>query len=347
MQPLGSIKKWLGHRKNKPTAAAGTTSRNAGGAGAAGGNNNNNSKDMVVWSEAVERSYLEQEVAVVTSSFVPQAKGTEATLEWLERRTPGALSRLLGERDRAARQARRGPKDRGAKEVKEVLKRPCRRTVEQLHHVRGHAEATVRYGAATGAVVYSLGQSFRTYNGGGAPKLPSLQLKDFSTMICEQLESVSRLESSALQSPRNWFPTSRTPTPPPPLPLDTSVSSSNPRWGVWDRTGSTRVEQRDEEEQQQQRSSRRRRRSSASPTDSEAEDDPYEFGTASPSPSALYENAQEEWAAKEATFVTVVATARRTRPNLVSVRYKGKKGKPRPMPKIREASLSAGADADA
>ena len=25
MQPLGSIKKWLGHRKNKPTAAAGTT----------------------------------------------------------------------------------------------------------------------------------------------------------------------------------------------------------------------------------------------------------------------------------------------------------------------------------
>ncbi|EMR71251.1 hypothetical protein UCREL1_1719 [Eutypa lata UCREL1] len=169
MHPIGSIKKWLGHKKkkNQGTPSASEIADK-------------------VYSEA-ERDYLQNEIPLV-SDFIPQAKGTEATLGWLERRTPEALSRLTIERDRAAKQNSRGPKNKGTKEVKKILMKPCRTTVEQLHHVRNQAELSVRYGTATGAVMYNLGRSMnrKSY----APKLPSLQLKDFSTMVKEHLDVV-------------------------------------------------------------------------------------------------------------------------------------------------------------
>ena len=316
--------KWPGHKKQRSPAAADTPQEGRTGA-------------MVVWSETVERRWLEEDLQV-TSNFVPEAKGRQATLEWLRTRTSEALSGLKAERDRAARQNRRGPKNRGAKEVKEILKRPCRTTVEQLQQVREHAEVAVRYGAATGAVVHSLSQSFRGGAVGtrfSAPKLPALQLKDFSTMVRDQLELVSRMPTSALNSssPRAWF-SPRTPrrgrsidSTPPLSPLDTGCAAR--------RTGRAEkgVEERKREHEDRQDS----RRSSLSPVESDAEDDPYENIT--PTTTALdeWENREATWVA---TWVSMVNIPRAKKVNVVHGRRRQERDW-QPMPKINEASTTA------
>ena len=326
MKFLSSIR-WPGHKKQRTTPAAAETPDPAVDA-------------MVVWSDTVERRWLQEDVQV-TSNFVPQTKGTEATLNWLETRSAGALSRLKIERDRAARQNRRGPQNRGAKEVKEILKRPSRATVEQLRQVRDHAQATVRYGAATGAVVHSLSQSLRGGAAGArfaAPKLPSLQLKDFSTMVRDQLELVSRMPTSALNSssPRAWF-SPRTPrrgrsidSTPPLSPLDTGCAAR--RIG---RAGSAEkgVEEREREREDRQDS----RRSSLSPVESDAEDDPYENIT--PTTTALdeWENREATWVA---TWVSMVNIPRAKKVNVVHGRRRQERDW-QPLPKINEASTTA------
>ena len=208
--------------------------------------------------------------------------------------------------------------------------------MEQLRQVRDHAQATVRYGAATGAVVHSLSQSLRGGAAGArfaAPKLPSLQLKDFSTMVRDQLELVSRMPSSALHcsSPRAWF-SPHTPrrgrsidSTPPLSPLDTGCGI-----GSRERAGSAGkgVDERGREHEDRQDS----RRASLPPAGSDVEDDPYESIT--PSPSNL--TAEEEWAAREATWVSIVKIPTK-RVDVVHVNRRQKRAW-QPMPKISEAS---------
>lgn len=282
-QHLGSIKKWLGHKKKK---LQGTEEHSEDAADR-------------MRSEA-ERAYLRNEVAIVRG-FVPQAKGTEATLEWLEQRTPDALSRLLNERDRAAQQNARGPKSKGTREVKEILMKPCRTTVEQLQHVRHQAEATVRYGP-TGAVVYSLGQTLQRRRS-LTPKLPSLQLKDFSTMVQEQLDAVSRLPGSALNSatpPGLWL------DPAPAVGEASEAPSRRPSRGLSQRQQRRRGSVRKAVDKRVEKPSRVFLSPLTTDVDS-SEDDPYEEDLDDVSPlSPPTPTAEEEWEAREATFVSIV-----------------------------------------
>lgn len=279
MHPIGSIKKWLGHKKkkNQGTPSASEIADK-------------------VYSEA-ERDYLQNEIPLV-SDFIPQAKGTEATLGWLERRTPEALSRLTIERDRAAKQNSRGPKNKGTKEVKKILMKPCRTTVEQLHHVRNQAELSVRYGTATGAVMYNLGRSMnrKSY----APKLPSLQLKDFSTMVKEHLDVVGKLPGSTLGSMtlRSSLDL-RTPS----RRVSSEASSMSPARGRSRRCSSGIEDERlDSSLDSQRTGSTGDRALSPLSAESDSENDPYENMPQSPE----NRTAEEQWEAQEATFVSIV-----------------------------------------
>ncbi|RYP56517.1 hypothetical protein DL771_011836 [Monosporascus sp. 5C6A] len=319
MQPLGStIKKWLGHKKK---SAAGAADKHREGSESSSGVEEDRTTDgrRTDGSETeaeAERAYLRNEVAVVGRGFVPQARGTEATLAWLDRRTPDALSRLRIEWDRAERQNRCGPKTRGTREVKEILLRPCRTTVEQLHHVRDQAEAAVRYGGVVpGAVAYGLARSLQNRaaavrEGSGSPRLPSLQFHDFSTMVGEQLERVSKMPESALSSvsnPRTWFDT-RLPKPKGSrCPLPETVGEASV-WGESSTKGSgpgvsgsgfrntdyTNVDERKRDKGTE---------SLLLVTEAavEEDDDPQDN-----SPEIPEARTAEEWEAREATFVSIV-----------------------------------------
>ncbi|RYP54965.1 hypothetical protein DL768_000281 [Monosporascus sp. mg162] len=339
MQPLGStIKRWLGHKKKK--SAAGAADKQQEGWRSSSGVEEDKTTDRrrTDGGEAeaeAERAYLRNEVAVTGRGFVPQARGTEATLAWLERRTPDALSRLLIERDRAERQNRRGPKTRGTKEVKGILLRPCRTTVEQLHHVRDQAEAAVRYGGTVpGAVAYSLARSLQkgaaaVRGESGSPRLPSLQLRDFSTMVGEQLELVSRMPGSALSSvsnPRTWFDT-RSPKPrgnrsPSPEPVGEASA-----WTEAGAKGSGRGVS----------GSGFRNADNAAV---EQDDDPYDNSPETPEA----RTAEEEWEAREATSVSMVQVPTE---GVRKVHIKRRRrGEWRPMPKLSEVRTPQEASAD-
>ncbi|RYP34950.1 hypothetical protein DL767_004027 [Monosporascus sp. MG133] len=343
MQPLGStIKKWLGHKKK---SAAGTADKHQEGSASMSGVEENRKTDGGEAEAEAERAYLRTEVTGAGRGFVPQARGTEATLAWLERRTPDALSRLLIERDRAERQNRRGPKTRGTREVKEILLRPCRTTVEQLHNVRDQAEAAVRYGGAVaGAVAYSLARSLQNRaaavrGGSGIPRLPSLQLRDFSTMVGEQLELVSRMPGSALGSmsnPRTWFDT-RSPKPrgsrsPSPEPVGEASA-----WGEAGAEGSGRgvsgsgfrnTDNAGEDERERDK----RAESLSLVTDVAVEQDDGPHDNSPEPPEAR--TAEEEWEAREATFVSIVLVPTE---GVRKVHIKRRRrGEWRPMSKISE-----------
>ncbi|RYP03187.1 hypothetical protein DL764_005336 [Monosporascus ibericus] len=352
MQSLGSsMKKWLGHEKNR--CAAGAADKHQEGSGSISGAEEGRTTDRRRTDDGeaeaeVERAYLRNEVAVAGRGFVPQARGTEATLAWLERRTPDALSRLLIERDRAERQNRHGPKTRGTREVKDILLRPCRTTVEKLHDVCNQAEAAVRYGGAVpGAVAYSLARSLQNgaaavRGGSGSPRLPSLQLRDFSTMVGEQLELVRRMPGSALSSvsnPQTWF---ETPSPKPkgsrsPSPEPVGEASA---WGEVSTEGSGRgvsgsgFRNTDNvSEDERERDKRAESLSLAKDVAVEQDDDPYDHSPETPEA----RTAEEEWEAREATFVSIVQVSTE---GVRKIHIKRRRrGEWRPMPKTSEVLL--------
>ncbi|RYP93474.1 hypothetical protein DL770_000358 [Monosporascus sp. CRB-9-2] len=358
MQPLGStIKKWLSHKKK---SAAGAADKHQEGSEPSSSVEEDRTTDRgrTAGGEAqaeAERAYLRTEVAVAGRGFVPQARGTEATLAWLERRTPDALSRLLIERDQAERQNRRGPKTRGTREVKQILLRPCRTTVEQLHHVRDQAEAAVRYGGAVpGAVAYSLARSLQNgaaavRGGSGSPRLPSLQLRDFSTMVGEQLELVSRMPGSALSSisnPRTWFDTrspkprgSRSPSPGPVGEASTRVEAGAEGSGRGvSGSGIRNTDNAGEDEREPDK--RAGFLSLVTDVAVEQDDDPY--GNSPETPEAR--TAEEEWEAREVTFVSIVRVPTK---GVRKVHIKRRRrGEWRPMPKISEVRTPEEASAD-
>ncbi|RYP23093.1 hypothetical protein DL765_001348 [Monosporascus sp. GIB2] len=354
MQPLGNaIKKWLGHKKKE--SAAGAADKRQKDSASSSGVEEDSTTDRrrtdggEVEAEA-ERAYLRNEVTVAGRGFVPQARGSEATLAWLERRTPDALSRLLIERDRAERQNRCGPKTRGTRQVKQILLQPCRTTVEQLHQVRGQAEAAVRYGGdVPGAVAYSLGRSLQNRAVRGCPRLPSLQLRDFSTMVGEQLELVSRIPGSALSSvgdPQTWFDArsrkprgSRSPSPEPVGEASAWGEASTEGSGRgFSGTGFRNSDNADEDELQ--RDKRVESLSLVTDVAVEHDEDPYDN-----SPETLQaRTAEEEWEAREATFVSIaqVPTA-----GVRKVHIKRRaRGEWRPMPKLSEVSTPEETGAD-
>ncbi|RYC54140.1 hypothetical protein CHU98_g12069, partial [Xylaria longipes] len=140
-----------------------------------------------------------------TIAFVPQDRGREETIAWLDAGTSESLVALLTERDQAARQVRRGPKTKGTREVQLILNKPSRKTVEKLHRVRRQAEMALRYGTP-GVVMYKFSKSLG-WNRASGSRVPSLQL------------SVSLLRGPRVRvpavppSPINWLvlPTLKTP----------------------------------------------------------------------------------------------------------------------------------------
>ncbi|RYO79949.1 hypothetical protein DL766_009080 [Monosporascus sp. MC13-8B] len=350
MRPLGNtIKKWLGREKKNSAAGAAENHQEGSGVEEDSTTDRRRTDGGEVEAEA-ERAYLRNEVTVAGRGFVPQARGTEATLAWLKRRTPDALSRLLIERDQAERQNRRGPKTRGTRQVKQILLRPCRTTVEQLHQVRDQAEAAVRYGGdVPGAVAYSLGRSFQNRAVRGSPRLPSLQLHDFGTMVGEQLELVSRITGGALSSvsdPRTWFDT-RSPKPsgsPSPSPEPVGEASaggeastegsgpgaSGPGFRYSDNASRYELE----------RDKRAESLSLVTDVAVEHDEDPYDNSPETPQA----RTAEEEWEAREATFVPIaqVPTAGVRK---VHIKRRGR-GEWRPMPKLSEVSTPKDTGAD-
>ncbi|KAI1750936.1 hypothetical protein F4782DRAFT_228426 [Xylaria castorea] len=111
-----------------------------------------------------------------TISFLPQDRGREETIAWLNTSTSESLVALLTAIDQAAKQVRRGPRTKGTREVQLILNEPSRRTVEKFHRVRKQAEMAVRYGTP-GVVVYNFSKSCG-WNSASTSRVPSLQLKD-------------------------------------------------------------------------------------------------------------------------------------------------------------------------
>ncbi|KAI0593886.1 hypothetical protein F4775DRAFT_606969 [Biscogniauxia sp. FL1348] len=109
-----------------------------------------------------------------TTTFVPRDRGRKATLEWLYSRTPDSVARLAQERERAARQVRRGPQNLGTFEVQDLVRQSSRRAVERLRLVRREAEVMARYGVS-GAAAYNFSRSLRWNRG----VVPSPQLRGF------------------------------------------------------------------------------------------------------------------------------------------------------------------------
>ncbi|KAI1490674.1 hypothetical protein F5X96DRAFT_694218 [Biscogniauxia mediterranea] len=120
--------------------------------------------DMIVYAPRRRTKHTSALVAnTTTTSFVPRDRGRKATLEWLYSGAPdsSSVAKQLGrERERAARQVRRGPQNLGTFEVQDLLRRPSRRAVERLHLVRRQAEVAVRYGVS-GAAAYNFSRSLR------------------------------------------------------------------------------------------------------------------------------------------------------------------------------------------
>ncbi|KAI8954200.1 hypothetical protein F4801DRAFT_596246 [Xylaria longipes] len=135
-----------------------------------------------------------------TIAFVPQDRGREETIAWLDAGTSESLVALLTERDQAARQVRRGPKTKGTREVQLILNKPSRKTVEKLHRVRRQAEMALRYGTP-GVVMYKFSKSLG-WNRASGSRVPSLQLRGPRVRV-----------PAVPPSPINWLvlPTLKTP----------------------------------------------------------------------------------------------------------------------------------------
>ncbi|CAJ2502038.1 Uu.00g048910.m01.CDS01 [Anthostomella pinea] len=138
-------------------------------------------------------------IATATTSFTPQSRGKEETLAWLNG-TSDALTQLIDQQSHAASQVRRGPKTRGNREVQLILREPCPKTVEKLHRVKNQAEIAVRYGVP-GTVVYNFSKSLN-WNNTTTPQLPSLQLRDFGSMI---RDAVAARIPPAPSTPITWL----------------------------------------------------------------------------------------------------------------------------------------------
>ncbi|TGJ84838.1 hypothetical protein E0Z10_g3920 [Xylaria hypoxylon] len=113
--------------------------------------------------------------------FIPQARGRDETIAWLNTSTYDSLASLLTEQDQAAKQIRRGPRTKATREVQMILNSPSCKTVEDFHHVRQHSEMAVRYGAP-GVIAYNFSKSLG-WNLASTSRLPSLQLRDFETTM--------------------------------------------------------------------------------------------------------------------------------------------------------------------
>ncbi|KAI0428860.1 hypothetical protein F5Y09DRAFT_343267 [Xylaria sp. FL1042] len=137
-----------------------------------------------------------------TISFIPQDRGREQTIAWLNTGTCESLTSLLTERDQAARQIQRGPRVKGTNEVQQILQNPSCKAVEQLHSLKKQTEMAMRFGMP-GVVVHNFSRSFR-WNKTASSKLPSLQLKDSGARVNE-IESASAKVPPLPFSPIDWF----------------------------------------------------------------------------------------------------------------------------------------------
>lgn len=121
--------------------------------------------------------------SISTIGFTPRSQGREATLAFLDTHASDDLSKLIDERDHAENQVRQCPQTKGTEEVQNILHEPSIKSVEKLHHVRKQAEISLRYGS-TGRFAYNFSKSL-PWNKTNTPRLPSLKLTDFGTMVGE------------------------------------------------------------------------------------------------------------------------------------------------------------------
>ncbi|GAW21665.1 hypothetical protein ANO14919_111880 [Xylariales sp. No.14919] len=128
-------------------------------------------------------------VGQATIDFIPQARGREETIAWLNT-------------DQAAKQIRRGPRTEATKEVQLILESPSCKTVEEFHHIRQQSEIAVRYGAP-GVFVYNFSKSLG-WNQASGSRLPSLQLRGFETRMKEIRNAYSSIPAVPF-SPINWL----------------------------------------------------------------------------------------------------------------------------------------------
>ncbi|KAI1818341.1 hypothetical protein GGS20DRAFT_581452 [Poronia punctata] len=124
-------------------------------------------------------------------TFSPRESGRDETLAWLETGTLDSLKALLTQRDQAGRQASRGPKTKGAREVQGILQRPSIETVEQLHRAQRRA------------VGYNFSRSLGWNNNKAAARgiVPSLQLRDVGTLG----DDGNGTRSAGPYRPVSWF----------------------------------------------------------------------------------------------------------------------------------------------
>ncbi|KAI1428371.1 hypothetical protein F5Y12DRAFT_57472 [Xylaria sp. FL1777] len=141
-------------------------------------------------------------ISSATTSFIPRDRAREETITWLNSGTYESLAPLLTERDKAAKQIRRGPRTKGTKEVQLILKNPSRNAVEQLHRLQQQTEMAIRYGAP-GVVVYNFSKSLG-WNQASTFRLSSLQSKDFET-IMKEMSIASAAMPPIPFSPMNWL----------------------------------------------------------------------------------------------------------------------------------------------
>ncbi|KAI1118887.1 hypothetical protein F5Y14DRAFT_446697 [Nemania sp. NC0429] len=135
-----------------------------------------------------------------TIGFIPQARGRQETMAWLD--TPNALESILKERDRAAKQVRRGPMTKGTSEVQLILKEPSYTSVEKFHNVQQRTEMTTRYGLS-GTVAYNFSKSLG-WNMANRSRIPSLQLRDLGTRM-RQIRAAASKPAILPFSPMNWL----------------------------------------------------------------------------------------------------------------------------------------------
>lgn len=149
--------------------------------------------------------------------FVPQERGKEAIMEWLNGGAcaSSSLELILTERDRAAKQVQRGPKTHGTRETQRMLNRPSPEAVERLRAVQEKSRIALRYGAP-GVAAYnfskSLGWNQSTLLNTRPPSPDSMV--DFETRMAE-IRAASAAATSmpdAPFSPIDWvvLPSSNT-----------------------------------------------------------------------------------------------------------------------------------------
>ncbi|KAH8164093.1 hypothetical protein CIB48_g4140 [Xylaria polymorpha] len=137
------------------------------------------SKPMAAYHPRASSNYQysnDSHLEYATTAFIPQDRGREETIEWLNSGTSESLVALLTAQERAAKQVQRGPRTKGTREVQLILNKPSRKTVERLHHVRERAEMAVRYSTPV-VVIYNFSKSCG-WNRAPASRIPSLQLRD-------------------------------------------------------------------------------------------------------------------------------------------------------------------------